>query len=50
MIFGGEDYNDIYVTTAGGANKEEEGSGDGALFRLNPGVRGLPEFPSRICS
>jgi D-xylonolactonase len=48
VTFGGEDYTDVYVTTAGGSNKEEEGPGAGALFRLNPGIRGIPEFPSRI--
>ena len=48
VIFGGEDYTDIYVTTAGGNDREAEGSGAGALFRLNLGIRGLPEFPSRI--
>ncbi|MCD6334513.1 MAG: SMP-30/gluconolactonase/LRE family protein [Candidatus Latescibacteria bacterium] len=48
VTFGGEDYTDIYVTTAGGMNKETEGSSAGALFRLNPGIRGAPEFPSRI--
>lgn len=48
VTFGGEDYTDIYVTTAGGNNKAEEGSGAGALFRLNLGIRGLPEFRSRI--
>ncbi|MCZ6678285.1 MAG: SMP-30/gluconolactonase/LRE family protein [Candidatus Poribacteria bacterium] len=47
-IFGGEDYTDIYVTTAGGDNKAEEGAGAGGLFRLNLGIAGVPEFPSRI--
>ncbi|MBC7234434.1 MAG: SMP-30/gluconolactonase/LRE family protein [Chloroflexi bacterium] len=47
-IFGGHDYGDLYVTTAGGQNKEEEGPGAGALFRVRPGVRGLPEYRSRI--
>jgi D-xylonolactonase len=46
--FGGDDYGDLYVTTAGGNNKAAEGPGAGALFRLRPGVRGVPEFPSRI--
>ena len=50
VIFGGEDYTDMYVTTAGGDNKAEEGSGAGALFQINVGIRGVPEFPSRICS
>ncbi|MGQ9553029.1 MAG: SMP-30/gluconolactonase/LRE family protein [Anaerolineae bacterium] len=48
VIFGGSDYNDIYVTTAGGDKKAEQGAGAGALFRLRLGIRGLPEFPSRI--
>jgi len=48
VIFGGADYTDIYVTTAGGNNKTKEGPGAGALFRLNLSIRGLPEFPSRV--
>lgn len=48
VTFGGEDYTDIYVTTAGGGDKATEGPGAGALFRINLGVRGVPEFPSRI--
>ena len=47
-IFGGDDYTDLYVTTAGGGNKAQEGQGAGALFRLNLGIRGVPEFFSRI--
>ena len=47
-IFGGEDYADIYVTTAGGDKKNEEGPGAGALFRLRLDIQGVPEFPSRI--
>ncbi len=48
VTFGGEGLTDIYVTTAGGHNKSEEGSGAGALFRLRLGIRGVPEFFSRI--
>lgn len=48
VTFGGEDYTDMYVTTAGGDNKPEEGEGAGALFRLNLGIRGVPEFLSRV--
>ena len=48
VTFGGEDYSDIYVTTAGGNNKREEGPGAGALFRLRLGVGGRPAFRSRI--
>jgi D-xylonolactonase len=46
--FGGEDYRDLYVTTAGGQNKAEEGEGAGALFCVKVGVQGVPEFRSRI--
>jgi D-xylono/L-arabinono-1,4-lactonase len=48
LIFGGEDYTDIYVTSAGGDNKVVEGAAAGALFRLNLGIPGVPEFFSRI--
>jgi D-xylonolactonase len=48
VIFGGEDYTDIYVTTAGGDNKSADGASAGALFRLNLGIAGVPEFFSRI--
>jgi D-xylono/L-arabinono-1,4-lactonase len=48
VIFGGPDYTDMYVTTAGGNNKEENGATAGALYRLRLGIQGLPEYPSRI--
>ena len=48
VTFGGDDYADMYVTTAGGDNKATEGQGAGALFRLRLGVKGVPEFRSRI--
>jgi len=48
ITFGGEDYTDIYVTTAGGANKDVEGPGAGALFRFNLGIQGVPEFSSMV--
>src|SRR5690606_430929 len=45
VTFGGDDYRDMYVTTAGGDKKEEEGKGAGGLFRLRvTGVQGLPDF------
>lgn len=47
-VFGGPDYADLYVTTAGGHDKASNGPGAGALFRLRPGVHGVPEFRSRI--
>jgi len=46
--FGGEDYTDIYVTTANIQGKEVEGPGAGALFRVNLGIKGVPEFRSKI--
>ncbi len=46
--FGGPDYSDLYVTTAGGHDKATNGPGAGALYRVRPGVKGVPEFRSRI--
>ena len=48
LTFGGEDLSDIYVTTAGGECKASDGPAAGGLFRLTPGVRGVPEFFSQI--
>jgi len=48
LTFGGKDYRDIYITTAGGDNRDEEGPGAGALFCVNLGIQGLAEFPSRV--
>lgn len=48
VTFGGPDYTDIYITTAGGDNKPAEGAGAGALFRLRMGIKGRPEFRSRV--
>ncbi|NQT94549.1 MAG: SMP-30/gluconolactonase/LRE family protein [Lentisphaerae bacterium] len=48
VTFGGEDYSDLYVTTAGGNDRDENGEYAGALFRLRPDVGGIAEFPSRI--
>lgn len=48
LTFGGPDYTDIYVTTAGGNHKAEEGPGAGALFRINLGIKGVPEFHSKV--
>jgi D-xylonolactonase len=38
----------MYVTTAGGNAKATDGEGAGALFRLRLGIRGLPEYRSKI--
>ena len=48
IIFAGDDLMDIYVTTGGGHNKPAEGPDAGGLFRLNLGIRGVPEFLSRV--
>jgi D-xylonolactonase len=48
VIFGGPDYTDMYVTTAGGHIKETDGADAGALFRINLGIRGVPENFSRV--
>ncbi len=49
VTFGGADYSDLYVTTAGGDHKATEGEGAGALFRLRvPGARGRADYFSRV--
>jgi sugar lactone lactonase YvrE len=48
VIFGGEDYMDMYVTCAGGNRKDTDGWGAGALFRVRAGIRGVPEYLSRV--
>jgi len=48
VVLGGEGYMDIYVTTAGAGDRAGLGPGSGALFRINLGICGLPEFLSRI--
>jgi D-xylono/L-arabinono-1,4-lactonase len=48
LTFGGEDYSDIYITTAGGNSRQMDGPLAGALFRLKTQVRGAPEFFSRV--
>ena len=49
VAFGGDDLSDLYVTTAlTDGTKSEQGEGAGALFRLRLGLRGLPEFFSRV--
>lgn len=49
VAFGGGDYTDMYITTAGGQDKTSEGPGAGCLYRLNLGIAGKPECLSRIC-
>lgn len=46
--FGGPDLQDLYVTTAGGQDRDANGALAGSLFHLRPGVRGRAEFRSRV--
>jgi len=46
--FGGPDFSDLYVTSAGGHNLAENGPTAGALFRLRTGVIGKQEYFSDI--
>jgi sugar lactone lactonase YvrE len=48
LTFGGDSLQDLYVTTAGGHAKEEDGICAGALFRIASGACGRPEFFSKI--
>ncbi len=48
LAFGGECLRDLYATSAGGDKRNANDARAGALFRLTPGVRGLPEHRSRI--
>lgn len=48
-IFGGPDLTDLYLTSAGGNDKNENGAEAGALFRVRGlGVHGAAEWRSRI--
>lgn len=48
LAFGGPKLDQIYATTAGGQERPNEGSGAGAIFRLDVNIPGKPEFRSRI--
>jgi sugar lactone lactonase YvrE len=48
VTFGGDNYTDMYVTTAGGRIREKDGPQAGVLYRINLGVKGKPAFLSRI--
>jgi sugar lactone lactonase YvrE len=48
LAFGGEDYSDLYITTAGGDTRDEDGTLAGALFRIRGQWRGVPGFFSRV--
>jgi D-xylonolactonase len=48
ITFGGPSWTEVYVTLAGGKDRETEGEGAGALYRTTLGVAGRPPFRSRI--
>ncbi len=48
VAFGGDDWTDLYVTTAGGDDPGHNGAHAGALYRIRGVARGVPEFRSRI--
>jgi len=48
VTFGGRDYREMYITTAGGDQKDTDGQAAGGLFRARPDIGGVPEFLSRI--
>jgi sugar lactone lactonase YvrE len=50
LTFGGDDLRTLFVTTAADDSHSTDGSLAGNVFALEPGVCGVPEFPSRICS
>lgn len=48
VAFGGIHLDELYVTSAGGLNRSATDQFAGALFRLKVGVRGRPEYLSRV--
>jgi D-xylono/L-arabinono-1,4-lactonase len=48
VTFGGDNLTDIYVTSAGGQDRKENGAAAGALFHFNIGLPGRLEFRSRV--
>jgi sugar lactone lactonase YvrE len=50
LAFGGGELRTLFITTAGGDAPLTEGALAGNLFAFEPGMCGVPEFRSRICS
>jgi D-xylonolactonase len=49
VMFGGPDLDELYVTSAGGGDREKNGPDAGALFRVTGlGVKGKAEFLSQV--
>ncbi|MGI8436133.1 MAG: SMP-30/gluconolactonase/LRE family protein [Chthoniobacterales bacterium] len=49
VAFGGERLQHLYITTAGGDDRAANGPFAGALFRADLGIRGWPQYTSRVC-
>jgi D-xylonolactonase len=50
LTFGGRELRTLFITTAGGETLLTDRVLAGSLFALEPGMCGVPEFRSRICS
>jgi len=48
VMFGGPDLDELYVTSAADGDDGQPGEHPGALFRVRPGVKGVPEYCSAI--
>jgi len=48
LAFGGDSLSDIYITSALGEEDLDESAAAGALFSVNLGIRGIPEFFSGV--
>ena len=48
ITFGGDNYTDAYITTAGGDQKQTDGEHAGALYRIRGLAQGLPDFTSQV--
>ena len=48
VAFGGGELSDLYITTAGGDERERNGPTAGSLFRASPGVRGVARYRSAL--
>ena len=47
-VFGGENMEDLYVTTISADDRETHGPGAGALYRIRTGIKGIEEFFSNV--
>ena len=47
-VFGGENMEDLYVTTISANDRETHGLAAGALYRIRTGIKGIDEFFSNV--